>query len=104
MTKDIKVSYPHPGEILLKEFMQPLGLSGYAMAKALHVSPITISLILRGKRNISPEMAMRLGRWSHCPADFWLGLQAEYDCRQAEKKLSLKINREVTPCASLATV
>ena len=88
---------PHPGDTLREDFMVPLGLSAYATAKALGVSPITVSLLIRRKRNVSPEMALRLARWSGCSADFWLGLQAFFDRRTAERKLSRRIEREVTP-------
>ena len=81
--------------------MKPLGLSAYRMAKDLGVQPITISLICRGKRAISPEMALRLARYTGTSPDLWLGLQEEYDLRTAERKMSSRILREVKPCPTL---
>jgi len=87
----------HPGDVLREEFMKPLGLSAYATAKGLGVSAITVSLMIRRKRNISPEMALRLARWSGCTADFWMGLQAQHDREAVQRQSGERIEREVTP-------
>jgi addiction module HigA family antidote len=73
----------HPGEILLSEFMEPLGLTAYRLAKELHVPQPRIHSILRGKRAISADTAVRLGIYFRLPAQFWLNLQNEYDLRLA---------------------
>ena len=91
----------HPGETLTEDFMKPLGLSTYRVAKDLGVQAITISLICRGRRAISPEMALRLSRYTGTSPDFWLGLQESHDLRLAERKLSSRIHREVKPCPML---
>jgi len=77
-----KVFAVHPGEILKTEFMQPIGLSAYALAKALSFPGIYD--VVRGDRAISADTAIRLGRYFGLPAQFWLNLQNDYDLRLAE--------------------
>ena len=101
MNKNRTIPIPHPGETLVEDFMKPLGLSTYRVAKDLGVQPITISLICRGKRAISPEMALRLSRYTGASPDFWLGLQESHDLRLTERKMSSRIHREVKPCPML---
>jgi antitoxin HigA-1 len=72
-------SFPGPGKILKDHFMAPLGLSAYRVAKDLGVAQIGLSEILRGRRGISVDMAVRLGRYFGVPATYWLRLQAEYE-------------------------
>jgi antitoxin HigA-1 len=98
--KTNELAIPHPGDVLREDFMVPLGLSASAVAKSLGVAPITISLLIRGRRNISAEMALRLARWSGSTAQFWMNLQAFYDTRTAERKSAERIRREVTPLKS----
>ena len=98
---DNLLTIPHPGDVLREDFMKPLGLSACAVAKALGVAPITVSLLARGKRNVSPEMALRLARWSGASVEFWLGLQAFHDRRFAEREKGARILHEVTPLSSL---
>lgn len=74
----------HPGEILLTEFMEPLGLTAYRLAKDLCVPQPRIHAVLRGKRGISADTAVRLGIYFKLPAQFWLNLQNEYDLRLAK--------------------
>lgn len=78
---------PHPGEILLEEFLQPLGLSQYRLAKSLGVPQIQISQIVRGKRPITPPTALRLGAFFRTSPEFWLNLQAAYDLMEARRRL-----------------
>ncbi len=85
----------HPGEVLLEDFMKPMGLSQYRLAKDLGVTPIRISQIVNGKRAITVDTAMRLARYFGTSADVWLRLQIRYDLETAQEKLSQKINREV---------
>ncbi|HKF47745.1 MAG TPA: HigA family addiction module antitoxin [Terracidiphilus sp.] len=77
----------HPGEILLTEFMEPLGLTAYRLSKELHVPQPRIHAILRGKRAVSADTAVRLGIYFNLPAQFWLNLQNEYDLRLAAANL-----------------
>ncbi len=74
----------HPGDILLTEFMEPLGLTAYRLAKELHVPQPRIHAVLRGNRGISADTAVRLGIYFKLPAQFWLNLQNEYDLRLAK--------------------
>jgi addiction module HigA family antidote len=93
--KDNDLSPIHPGEILLEDFMKPLGLTQYRLAKDIGVTPIRISQIIRGERAISVDTAMRLARYFGTSAAVWLRLQVRYDLEVAENELSEKINREV---------
>lgn len=81
MTKARRIFAVHPGEILKTEFMEPMGVSAYALAKALEFSGIYE--VVRGDRAISAETAIRLGKYFGLPAQFWLNLQNDYDLRIA---------------------
>ncbi len=85
----------HPGEVLLEDFMKPLGLSQYRLAQDIGVTPIRISQIVNGQRAITVDTAMRLARYFGTSAAVWLRLQVRYDLEVAEKKLSERIKREV---------
>lgn len=85
----------HPGEILLEDFMKPLGLSQYRVAKDISVPPLRINQIVHGKRSITVDTAMRLARYFGTSANVWLRLQARYDLEIAEAKLGYRINQEV---------
>jgi addiction module HigA family antidote len=87
----------HPGEILLSEFMEPLGLTAYRLAKELAVPAPRVGDIVRGRRAISADTALRLGIYFGLPAQFWLNLQNEYDLRRAASSSALK---KVTPRAA----
>src|ERR687887_506328 len=93
--KDKSLSPIHPGEILLEDFMKPLGLTQYRLAYDIGVAPIRISQIVNGERSISVDTAMRLARYFGTSAAVWLRLQVRYDLEVAEKELSARINREV---------
>jgi len=80
--KPRKVFAVHPGEILKTEFMEPMGISAYELAKALSFPGIYE--VVRGKRAISADTAIRLGKYLDLPAQFWLNLQNDYDLRLAE--------------------
>lgn len=85
----------HPGEILFEEYLKPLDLSQNGLARALGITPKTISEIILEKRGISPEMSIRLGKFFGQSARFWLNLQTEYDFRCAlrrRKALTAKIS------------
>jgi addiction module HigA family antidote len=92
---DDTLSPIHPGEILLEDFMKPLGLSQYRLAQDIGVTPIRISQIVHGQRAITVDTAMRLARYFGTSAAVWLRLQVRYDLEVAEKQLSKRINREV---------
>ena len=80
----------HPGEILLTEFMQPYGMTAYRLAKELCVPAPRVNDIVRGKRAISADTALRLGIYFGLPAQFWLNLQNDYDLRVASKDRALQ--------------
>lgn len=69
----------HPGEVLLEDFMRPLGLSQYRVAKDIGVSPLRISQIVHGKRSVTADTALRLARYFGTSPNVWLRLQARYD-------------------------
>src|SRR6266496_3800339 len=83
MTKSRRIFAVHPGEILKTEFMEPIGVSAYALAKALNFPGIYD--VVRGDRAISADTAIRLGKYFGLPALFWLNLQNDYDLRIAER-------------------
>jgi addiction module HigA family antidote len=85
----------HPGEILLEDFMKPLGLSQYRVAKDIGVPALRISQIVRGQRSITADSALRLARYFGTSAAVWLRLQARYDLEVAEAKMARRITREV---------
>ena len=84
---DKNLSSIHPGEILLEDFMKPLGLTQYRLAQDLGVTPIRISQIVNGERSISVDTAMRLARYFGTTAAVWLRLQVHYDLEVAEQEL-----------------
>lgn len=90
----------HPGEMLLHEFLEPMRLSQYALAKAIGVPPQRIGEIVHGRRAVTAETALRLGRYFEMDARFWLGLQARYDLDVALDTLGDRLQREVTPRAA----
>ncbi|BAJ65091.1 MULTISPECIES: HigA family addiction module antitoxin [Anaerolinea] len=87
----------HPGEILLEEFLKPLGISQNALARALRVPPDRINAIVQGKRSITADTALRLARAFGTTPQFWLNLQARYDLDVAQDRLEEQIEREVLP-------
>jgi addiction module HigA family antidote len=88
--KKIPFAYSiHPGDILKTEFMEPLGLSSYRLAKELHVSAPRVNDLVRGKRSITADTAMRLSAYFGNSAQFWLGLQMDHDLWVASKNKSL---------------
>jgi len=78
----------HPGEILREEYLLPLKLSATALAKQLHVSPPTVNDIVRQRRAITAEMAVRLAKFFGTTEQFWLNLQAGYDVNRAKERLA----------------
>jgi addiction module HigA family antidote len=87
----------HPGEILEEEFMRPLGLSANALARRIDVPVTRISEIVRGKRGITADTALRLGRLFGTSSELWLGLQSEYDLRVARRESASTIQMRVIP-------
>ena len=92
-----KLDPVHPGEILQKEFLDPLKLSQNRLAMALHVPARRINEIVLGKRRITADTALRLSRYFRMSPQFWLGLQMDYDLDVAQDVLEAKIEAEVAP-------
>ena len=90
----------HPGEVLREDYLIPLGLSASALAKALHVPAQRINDIVRERRGITADTAMRLARYFGGDARSWLNLQTAYDLRVAEIENAKRIEREVIPAAA----
>ncbi len=87
----------HPGEILREEYMVPMGLSANALARALGVTPARINDIVRERRGITADTALRLARYFGTDAQSWINLQTTYDLRVAELAAGETINRVVKP-------
>jgi addiction module HigA family antidote len=92
----------HPGEILREEFLAPLDMSANALAMRLHVPAPRINDIVRERRGITPDTALRLARCFDTTAQFWLNLQSSYDLKLAEIEGGRKITEEVRPLAKAA--
>jgi antitoxin HigA-1 len=90
----------HPGEVLLEDFLKPLGMSANALAKALHVPAPRINDVVRGRRGVSADTAMRLARYFGGDARSWLNLQTAHDLRVAEISNAKRVAREVSPAAT----
>jgi len=94
MTKK-KLSSIHPGEILEEEFLKAMGISQYRLAKDISVPPRRINEIVQGKRSITADTALRLGKFFGMSAQFWLNLQTRYDLEITEDLLSDRLDKEV---------
>ncbi len=93
--KKEKLAPIHPGEILMGEFLKPLGISQYRLAKDISVPARRINEIVQGKRSISADTALRLSRYFNLSERFWLNLQARYDLEVQKDKLNGRIEAEV---------
>ena len=92
----------HPGEILRDEFLRPLGLSVYRLARALKISRPRLNDIVLRRRGVSTDTALRLGRYFGTTPEFWINLQARHDLDVAERTLRVEIEQEVEPYATNA--
>lgn len=90
----------HPGEILLEEFLKPMGISQYRLAKEISVPARRINEIVQGKRAITSDTALRLSRYFGMSERFWVNLQARYDIEVAKDLLQDRLEREVSVYAS----
>ena len=93
--KITKMPSIHPGKILLGEFLEPMGISQYRLAKDTNVSPRRINEIVHGKRSITADTALRLGMFFNMSPQFWINLQGRYDLEVAEDNLKNRLNKEV---------
>jgi addiction module HigA family antidote len=85
----------HPGEILLEDFMKPMDVSINRMARDIVVPPGRISAIVNGKRAITADTALRLGKYFNVSPEVWIGLQADYDLRVAQRAIGAEVDRRV---------
>lgn len=97
MTK--RLAPVHPGEVLLADFLEPMGLSQYRLAKDIHVPPRRINEIVHGTRAVSADTALRLARYFGTTERFWLNLQTRYDLDVETDRSGDRIAREVVPRA-----
>ncbi len=82
-----KIPEVHPGEILKEEFLKPLGISAYRLAKETKIPATRISQLIKGRRRITADTALRFGKFFGNSADFWLGLQMDYDLRKEKAEI-----------------
>lgn len=92
----------HPGEILREEFLVPLDMSAHALAMELHVPAPRINDIVRERRAVTPDTALRLARYFDTTAQFWLNLQSSFDLKKTESETGRKIEKEVHPLVQAA--
>ena len=93
----------HPGEILRDEFLTPMKLSVYRLARALKISRPRVNDIVLGRRGVTTDTALRLGRYFGTTPEFWINLQSRHDLDVAERTLRVEIEREIEPHAANAT-
>jgi addiction module HigA family antidote len=95
-----KIADAHPGEILAEDFMAPRSLSANRLALDLHIPANRLTEIIRGRRAITADTALRLGRYFQTSAEMWLALQFNYDLRKARDEMGSRIEREVRVAAA----
>jgi addiction module HigA family antidote len=91
MTDDDRLPNPHPGEILLEEFLKPMGLSQNALARAIHVPPRRINELVLGKRAVSADTDLRLARYFGLSEGVFLGLQNDYDLMERRRQIEAEL-------------
>ncbi len=101
MSKSERLAPVHPGEVLMEDFLKPMGLSQNRLALSIGVHPRRINEIVLGKRGISADTALRLAKFFGTSADVWLGLQKDYELDVAMDELGDRIDQEVRTLASL---
>ena len=92
---DKKLKPIHPGEILMEEFLKPIGVSQYRLAKDISVPPRRINEIVHGRRSVTADTALRFGRFFGMSPQFWLNLQTRYDLEVTEDSLGNRLEKEV---------
>lgn len=91
--------FPHPGEILQMEFLEPMGVSQYRLAVDLKIPHSRVTAIVKGRRSITPDTALRLSRYFGTSAEFWIGLQQEFDLRKVRAESGKEIESQISPLA-----
>jgi addiction module HigA family antidote len=97
MAQKRQIALVHPGEILLGEFLEPMGVSQYRLAKNIGVPARRINEIVKGLRRITPDTALRLGLFFDMSPEFWVNLQSHYDLDRARETLRDQLERTVVP-------
>ena len=90
-----KIKPVHPGEILREEFLKPMGISQYRLARDIGVQPTRINQIVKGKAGISADTALRLGKYFQMSAQFWLNLQSHYELEITRDRMKRRLDKEV---------
>ncbi len=91
-----EIPYPHPGEILMEEFLKPMGITQYRLAKEIGVSQRRIGEIVAGKRGVTADTGLRLSRFFAMSDGFWIGLQTDHDAAEAKDTLAKTLDK-ITP-------
>ncbi|QLH37820.1 MAG: HigA family addiction module antidote protein [Defluviicoccus sp.] len=99
MTDDERLPNPHPGEILLEEFLKPMGLSQHALARAVHVPPRRINELVLGKRSVTADTDLRLARYFGLSEGVFLGLQNDYDLVERHRQIEAEL-QSINPRAA----
>lgn len=94
-----KIAPIHPGEVLLEEFLEPMGISQYRLAKDINVDPRRINAIVHGERAVTADTALRLSRYFGTSARFWLNLQTQFDLEKQKDELGDRLAQEVQELA-----
>ena len=95
--KETRIPPVHPGEVLLEDFLKPLDISQYRLAKEMKVYPRKINEIVHGKRAITADTALRLSRYFGTSAELWMNLQALYDLEKTRDEIEAQLEKEVVP-------
>ncbi|MDG4601387.1 MAG: HigA family addiction module antitoxin [Defluviicoccus sp.] len=99
MTDDERLPNPHPGEILLEDFLKPMGLSQNALARAVHVPPRRINELVLGKRSVTADTDLRLARYLGISEGVFLGLQNDFDLMERRRQIEAEL-QSITPRAA----
>lgn len=97
-----RIPIPHPGETIKEDYLVPLGMSVNALAKALGITAARLNEIVRGRRGITADTALRLARYFETTPDFWMNLQTFYDLRTAQREAGGRIEKQVHPRGTAA--
>lgn len=100
MSKNPRLDNIHPGEVLLEELLEPLGISQNQLARDIGVPPRRINEIVHGNRAVTADTALRLARYFGTSEGFWMGLQSDYDLEEARLRLGERLEQEVRPRAA----
>ncbi len=95
--KETRIPPVHPGEVLLEDFLKPLSISQYRLAKEMKVYPRKINEIVLGKRGITADTALRLSRYFGTSAELWMNLQALYDLEKTRDEIEEQVTKEISP-------